>query len=81
MMQNDSFILEQADHFATRVRQGAGDAIEEQIELAFRIAIARPPTEKEKTWSTQLLERQAARHLQAAAGGTQRLQHKPLNGP
>jgi len=66
MMQNDAFILDQAEQFAARVQAAAGIAMRERIELAFRTALARHPTPKEAAWSTELIERQTARHLQTA---------------
>src|SRR5262249_13609302 len=40
-MLNDPFVLEQAEQFAGRVVQTAGDSRGRQIELAFRLALAR----------------------------------------
>jgi hypothetical protein len=44
---NDPFVLRQAQLFAERVRREAGDSLEKQIELAYRIALTRPPTRTE----------------------------------
>jgi len=44
---NDPFVLRQAQMFADRVRKEAGDDREKQIDLAYRIALARPPTRTE----------------------------------
>jgi hypothetical protein len=44
---NDPFILDQAGHFAARLRQGNGD-LPAQIEAAYRLAFARPPTSAER---------------------------------
>jgi hypothetical protein len=54
---NDAFMLEQADHFAERVAKGAGDSLTGRIELAFRLAFARPPTAKELAESKRLVEK------------------------
>jgi hypothetical protein len=47
MLLNDAFVLRQAQLFADRVRKEAGDDPRRQIEHAYRIALTRPPTEKE----------------------------------
>lgn len=47
MLLNNPFVLEQAQRFADRVRAEAGDDRERQIERAYQIALARPPTEIE----------------------------------
>jgi hypothetical protein len=55
-MLNDSFILEQAEYFANRL-SSAGE-LPEKIDLAFRIALSRKPTNKELAWSEDLVKRQ-----------------------
>jgi hypothetical protein len=44
---NDPFVLRQAQMFADRVTREAGDDPAKQIDLAYRIAVARPPTPTE----------------------------------
>jgi hypothetical protein len=44
---NDPFVLRQAERFADRVRREAGDNLEKQIDLAYRIALTRAPTRAE----------------------------------
>jgi hypothetical protein len=44
---NDPFILDQAGHFAARLRQLRGD-LPGQVEVAYRLAFARPPAAEEK---------------------------------
>jgi hypothetical protein len=44
---NSEFIVQQAAHFARRLRAQAGDDLEEQIDLAWRLAFCRPPTADE----------------------------------
>jgi hypothetical protein len=44
---NNPFVLRQAAMFADRVRQAAGDAAPKQIDLAYRIALTRPPSRAE----------------------------------
>jgi hypothetical protein len=40
---NNEFVLRQAKLFADRVKEGAGDDAAKQIDLAYRIALTRPP--------------------------------------
>jgi len=47
MLLNDPFVLRQAELFADRVRKEAGDDPQRQIDLAYRIALTRAPTETE----------------------------------
>jgi uncharacterized protein DUF1553 len=44
---NNGFVLRQAQMFADRVRKEAGDDPGKQIDLAYRIALTRPPTRTE----------------------------------
>ena len=44
---NNPFVLRQAEMFADRVKKEAGDDPVRQIDLAYRIALNRPPTEAE----------------------------------
>jgi hypothetical protein len=66
-MLNDAFVLEQANGFADRVAQIAGNglALEKRIELAFQIALTRPPSAEELRWSAELLERHTERYAAA----------------
>jgi len=57
-MLNGKFILEQAEHFASRVKKLAGDDEKRRIETAFRLALAREPTPEEVLLSRDLLEKQ-----------------------
>jgi hypothetical protein len=61
---NDAFMLEQADHFAARVAAAAGDSLAERIDLAFRLAFARPPTSKELAAGAELVEKVAQSYIQ-----------------
>ena len=47
MLLNDTFVLRHAEVFANRVRSEAGDDPAKQIDLAYRIALTRPPTPTE----------------------------------
>jgi hypothetical protein len=53
---NNPFVLAQANRFAERVRREAG-APRAQVDLAYRIALARPATEAEMTIGVDLIER------------------------
>jgi Protein of unknown function (DUF1553)/Protein of unknown function (DUF1549) len=53
---NDEFVLRQAQLFADRVKREAGDDREKQIDLAYRIALVRPPTRAEMVLALQATE-------------------------
>lgn len=60
MMLNDQFVLRQADHLAARVRrESPAPTVEQQIDFAFRLVLARPPREDELQWCVET----HARHL------------------
>jgi hypothetical protein len=44
---NDAFVLRHAEMFADRVKREAGDTPARQIDLAYRIALTRPPSQAE----------------------------------
>src|SRR5262249_2261819 len=52
---NNDFVLKQAQMFADRVKKEAGDDPVQQINLAYRIALARPPDEAELALASDLL--------------------------
>jgi hypothetical protein len=54
-LMNDEFMLNQADFFAQRVAKEAGTDAGRRIDLAFRIALGRNPSEKERSWSMESL--------------------------
>jgi hypothetical protein len=55
---NNPFVLSEAAFFATRVSRQASDA-PAQVDLAYRIALARPATPAEIAIGTDLIERQS----------------------
>lgn len=55
---NGDFVNRQARHFADRLRREAGDDKTRQVELAYRLALARPPTESETRTMAEFLDRQ-----------------------
>jgi hypothetical protein len=61
---NGEFVNRQAEHFAARLRSEAGDDPARQIDLAFRLALARPPTAAEAASLAKFLETE-----EAALGG------------
>ena len=61
---NGNFAMRQANHFADRLLRDAGEVSKDQIDLAWRIALSRPPTKSEfaaaqKFLTTQWTELQA----------------------
>jgi hypothetical protein len=64
-MLNDPLVLEQAEHFANRVvslrvERGGSPIRDQQIDLAFRLALARRPSTTETKWCAEHLDKQAA---------------------
>src|SRR5262249_33279726 len=53
---NNPFVLRQAQLFADRVRREAGDDPGRAIELAYRIALTRPPTPEERGLAMEMLK-------------------------
>ncbi len=67
-MLNDAFFAEQADAFAARVLAGAGPGGRDSaIDMAFRVALARPPRDEERAWCSELLGRHEARSAASGA--------------
>jgi hypothetical protein len=58
---NGTFINEQAEHFAWRLEREAGCGTAEQIDLAYRLALVRSPTEDELKTLREFLETAAAK--------------------
>jgi Protein of unknown function (DUF1553)/Protein of unknown function (DUF1549) len=52
---NNDFVLKQAQLFADRIKKEAGDDPLKQIDLAYRIALVRPPDDTELALATDLL--------------------------
>jgi hypothetical protein len=55
---NDEFVRRQAKLFAGRVEEGAPNDVAKQIDLAYRIALARPPDDKELRIGMDLVKKQ-----------------------
>jgi len=56
---NNPFVLRQAALFADRVRQAAGSDPAKQIDLAYRIALTRPPTQTELSVGLDFMKTQS----------------------
>ena len=62
-MFNGDFANGQARHFADRVKREAGDDPRKQIELAWRLALCRGPTDRELETMSVFLENESLEHL------------------
>jgi hypothetical protein len=76
---NDHFIMEQADYFADRVMQSAGEELERKVGLAFEIALARKPTMQEETSGLALMKRQVDRYAASGASAEEASQKALAN--
>ena len=56
---NDEFILRQARLFADRVKEAAPNDAAKQVDMAYRIALTRPPDEKEIAVAMDFLKKQS----------------------
>ena len=63
---NGEFVNHQARHFADRLRREAGANPDAQIQLAWRLALARPPRAEELTAMQRFLTAEAASQLREA---------------
>jgi len=55
LLMNNNFVILQAGHFAQRLRREAGEAVDAQIDRAYRLALARPPTGFERTKAAEYI--------------------------
>ena len=67
MLLNGEFVNRQARYLAVRLQREAGSSREEQIELAYRLALARGPTEAEKLDITEFLAEDMRKQQREAA--------------
>ncbi|HWB11735.1 MAG TPA: PSD1 and planctomycete cytochrome C domain-containing protein [Pirellulales bacterium] len=65
---NSEFSMQQAAHFARRLRSEAGDHLERQIELAWRLALCRRPTASEAA-AMRAFVSDEIEHLRTTCGG------------
>lgn len=63
---NGEFVNAQAAHFATRLAKEAGADPAKQIDLAYRLAVIRPPSTAETATLLKFLQREATAHLAEA---------------
>ncbi|HWB09703.1 MAG TPA: PSD1 and planctomycete cytochrome C domain-containing protein [Pirellulales bacterium] len=75
-MLNDDFVAEQAGFFADRV-EAAASVPPVQVELAFRLALARRPEDSETAWCQELLAQQA-QLLQGSGLDSRQAAHQAL---
>jgi hypothetical protein len=54
-LMNDDFVLRQAQLFADRIQKEAGSDVAKQVDLAYRIALTRPPTQRELSLATDMI--------------------------
>ena len=60
---NDAFVLRQAQLFADKVKKAAGDDRNKQIDVAYRIALTRPPSPAELALARRALDTSASGSL------------------
>jgi hypothetical protein len=56
---NDEFVLRQAKLFADRVKESAPDDLVKQVDMAYRIALARPPRAEEASLAAEFLRKRS----------------------
>ena len=56
---NDDFVLRQSKLFADRVKEGARGDAAKQVDLAYRIALSRPPREDELRLGLEFLQKRS----------------------
>jgi mono/diheme cytochrome c family protein len=54
-LMNNDFVLRQAQLFADRLKKDAGDDVAKQVDLAYRLALTRPPTSKELSMAVDMV--------------------------
>ena len=62
-MMNSSFVLEQADHFAARLRDLGGDDRGSQVDAGWALALGRDPTDAERQTALDFLRRNSLPQL------------------
>ena len=67
---NGEFVNRQARHFADRLRREAGPLPADKIQLAWRLALARPPRPEELTAMQRLLAEETVSQLKEAAAAS-----------
>jgi mono/diheme cytochrome c family protein len=67
---NGEFVNRQAERFADRLEREAGSDADKQIELAYRLALSRQPTEDETRLLRQFLDREEAKQKQESTNAS-----------
>ena len=67
---NGEFVNRQARHFADRLKREAGAKVEAQIQLAWRLALARPPKPEELAAMQRFLAEETTSHFREAAAAS-----------
>ncbi|HAV63299.1 MAG TPA: hypothetical protein DCY13_13155, partial [Verrucomicrobiales bacterium] len=70
---NGDFVNEQAAHFAERLRKEAGPDLRSRLELAWRLAMCRPPTSSELAAMEAYWEQEVSRSITEAPAGQREL--------
>jgi hypothetical protein len=60
---NGEFTTRQARHFAERLRKEAGQEPSNQIDLAYRLALCRPPTDSERARLEQFVREESLEQM------------------
>lgn len=60
MLMNSDFVISRARRFAQRLQREAGDDLGEQVNLAWRLAFAKPPTDDQLAGGIAFIEKQSA---------------------
>jgi hypothetical protein len=76
---NGDFVNRQARYFAERLRREAGDEPKAQIDLAYRLALCREPTETEINDLTQFLNTEATKLIDEAKAASRPLENVEAN--
>ena len=66
---NDPFVRSRAADFADRLREAAGPSPSAQVELGFRLALGRPPSDTERAAAIGFLDEQTRRRSTSPARG------------
>lgn len=78
-MMNGDFVNRQAEHFSRRLENEAGMDTTNQITLAIRLALCRPPTAQEIVILKQYLQREFQHQITVnSAGSAERARHRAL---
>ncbi len=70
---NGEFVNRQARHFADRLRREAGAQAADQIQLAWRLALSRPPKPEELTAMQRFLAEETANQLREATAASKNI--------